>query len=146
MLTPDRWLLVQLALHLDAFCSELQAYALERYPQARNLESCIDYQRNLVILPSYDRRVGKSFPTDFDWIRYSEQAQGRTGSEPLDEPDPTPGAMVRVTDQSCGEKGYLVSPLEWGTRGSPGLLSDLAGKAVLRPPSVPRCSADNASP
>jgi hypothetical protein len=27
-----------------------------------------------------------------------------------------PGAVIEVDDQSCGEKGFLVQPLDWETR------------------------------
>ena len=115
-LDPSRWLFVQVGLQFDAFFAALRPHLLQRYPQARNLGSVVDYQKNVVILPDYDRRKGKRFRTDFDWVRYFEQARGRTGEAALAEPEPTPGARVRVSDQTCGEKGYLVHPLEWESR------------------------------
>jgi hypothetical protein len=48
-------------------------------------------------------------------VQYFEQAWGRTGDEPLDEPAAMPGAEVRVTDQTCGEQSYFVHPLDWGS-------------------------------
>jgi putative methyltransferase len=114
MLTPNRWLVVQLCLESSRFFAELEAYLSRRFPRARCLASVVDYQRNLVILPSYDRRVGKKFRVEFDWVRYFAATRGRTGSEALAEPEPTPGATVEVGDQFCGEKGTLVSALEWG--------------------------------
>jgi putative methyltransferase len=116
-LDPSRWLIVQVGLHLDAFYDPLRRHLLERYRGVRNLASVVEYQRNLVILPSYDRRIGKRFRTDLDWVRYFEQARGHTGVEALAEPEPVPGAAVRVGDQTCGEKGYLVHPLEWESLG-----------------------------
>ena len=40
-----------------------------------------------------------------------------TASASLAEPDPPPGAFVKVSDQTCGEKNFLVSPLDWGSGG-----------------------------
>jgi putative methyltransferase len=112
-LDPSRWLFVQVCLQFDAFFAALRPHLLQRYPQARNLGSVIEYQKNVVILPSYDRRTGKRFRTDLDWPRYFEHVRGRTGIDALAEPEPIPGARVQVSDQTCGEKGYLVHPLEW---------------------------------
>jgi putative methyltransferase len=112
-LDASRWLFVQICLQFDAFFDALKRHLLLRYSQVRNLGSAIDYQKNVVILPSYDRRTGKRFRTDFDWLRYFERARGRTGGDALVEPEPIPGALVHVSDQTCGEKGYLVHPLEW---------------------------------
>jgi hypothetical protein len=114
-LDPPRWLLVQMALQFDSFFDALTTYLLAKYPAATNLKSAIDYQRNIVILPSYNKSVGKTFRTDCDWPRYCEQAWGRTGSETLEEPARTPGAKIRITDQACGEQSYFVHPLDWGS-------------------------------
>jgi putative methyltransferase len=115
-LDPSRWLFVHACLDLDAFFSALRTYLLERYPQAENLGSLIDYQKEIVILPDYDRRAGKRFHSDFDWVGYFARTLGRTGGDSLPEPDATPGAIVEVADQTCGELGYLVQPLSWESK------------------------------
>jgi putative methyltransferase len=115
LLDPSRWLVVQVCLQVDRFFDALRHYLLERYPHATHLESVIHYQKNVVILPTYNRRLGKTFRTDFDWIEYFERAWGRTGAEALSEPAATPGAVVEVTDQTCGERSYLLHPLDWGS-------------------------------
>ena len=115
LLDPARWLFVQVCLQFDEFFDALTAYLIEFYPSGTNLESAINYQKNVVILPTYNRSHGKMFRTDCDWVEYFEQAWGRTGAEPLDEPATTPGAIVKVTDQTCGEQSYFVHPLDWGT-------------------------------
>ncbi len=117
LLDPARWLFVQVCLQFDEFFNALTAYLLARYPSVRNLASVIDYQRNVVILPNYIRSRGKVFHTDCGWVAYFEQAWGRTGAETLGEPTAAPGAVVRVTDQTCGEQSYFVHPLDWGTGG-----------------------------
>jgi putative methyltransferase len=114
-LDPARWFLAQVCLRFDEFFDALGQYLLERYPSAKNLASVIDYQRNVVILPTYNRLVGKTFRTDCDWVQYFAQAWGRTGVESLDEPVATPGAEVSVMDQTCGEQSYFVHPLDWGS-------------------------------
>ena len=45
---------------------------VEQYPTITNLHSVIDYQKNLVILPSYNRDEGKSFATEFYIIKLSD--------------------------------------------------------------------------
>jgi putative methyltransferase len=114
LLDPARWLLVQVSLQFDRFFDALAEYLLPRYAAATKLASVIDYQRNVIILPTYDRTVGKTFRTDCDWVQYFERAWGRTGTEPLDEPRPTPNAIVTARDQTCGEQSYFVHLLDWG--------------------------------
>lgn len=114
-LDPPRWLVVQVCLQFDKFFDALTKYLLEQYPTVTNLASALNYQRNVVILPSYNKSAGKTFRVDFDWVQYFEQAWGRTGAEALDEPTATPRAEVRVTDQTCGEQSYFVHPLDWGS-------------------------------
>lgn len=113
-LDPARWLVVQVCLQFEQFFDALTDYLLERYASATNLASVIAYQRNMVILPSYNRLVGKRFRTDCDWVRYFEEAWGRTGNEALAEPARAPAADVSITDQTCGEQSYFVQPLDWG--------------------------------
>jgi putative methyltransferase len=119
LLHPARWLYVQACLHLDEFFAVLTDHLTRRYPDATNLAGAIRYQKELVILPSYDRRVGKTFRVDHDWITYFEQARTRDGAQPLDEPAPLPGALVRAGDQEAGERGingdleYYSKALDW---------------------------------
>jgi putative methyltransferase len=120
-LHPSRWIYVQACLHIDRFFDALQAYLLAQYPAVANLCSVIDYQKELVILPTFDRDAGKTFRTDLNWVRYFEEARGRDGSEPLGEPLPAPGAVVSVTDRASGDGvtasggGFFGRPLEWGS-------------------------------
>jgi len=116
-LEPSRWVDVQVCRDLDRFFEALSPHLLGRFPDVRNLASVIDYQREIIIVPTYDRRRGKTFVTDYNWPRYFSEAAGRTGSESLDEPEFICGAVVEVSDQTCGEKGFLVRPLEWGAGG-----------------------------
>jgi len=115
-LDPSRWLLTHVALDVDRFFAALKAHLLGRYPDIPHLASVIEYQRELLILPTYDRRVGKRFSVDVDWVDYFNRARGRTGDDRLPEPHSTPCAVVEVADQTCGESGYLVQPLSWETK------------------------------
>ena len=45
---------------------------------ATHLRSAAAYQRNVVVLPSYDRRAGKAFRTDLDWPGYFARARQLT--------------------------------------------------------------------
>jgi putative methyltransferase len=115
-LDPSRWLFVHIARDVDAFFARLGPHLVDRYPGVANLPSLIAYQRELIILPEYDRRVGKRFRSDLDWVEYFEQARGRTGEDAIPEPAPAPGASVEAIDQTCGEIGYLKQPLAWETK------------------------------
>jgi putative methyltransferase len=122
-LHPSRWIYVQICLNMDQFFDALQAYLVDQYPGVGNLRSVVEYQKELMILPNFDRDVGKRFRTDFDWISYFEEARVRDGSETLGEPIGEPGAMVTATDRTSSERGssaretsgrgYYGAPLEW---------------------------------
>lgn len=114
-LEPSRWAGVQICRDLDRFFEALRSFLLRRFPDVSHLAGVIDYQREVIIVPSYDRRRGKTFQADCDWPGYFAAAAGRTGSQTLAEPRPLPGAVVEISDQTCGETGYLVRPLDWGT-------------------------------
>ncbi|MFE4619807.1 B12-binding domain-containing radical SAM protein [Streptomyces sp. NPDC056747] len=125
-LHPSRWLYIQVCLHLERFYEELKDSLLKRYPEVANLASVIDYQRDIVIMPDYDRETGKVIATEFDWPAYFEQARVRDGSQPLlDEPAPMDGAVFQAVDRVSGERptvrdgvrigGFYGEPLEWGT-------------------------------
>jgi putative methyltransferase len=111
-LEPPRWLLVQLCLEHQSFFDSFTTFLLERYPDARNLAGAIDYQRNLVILPSYDRSVGKTFPISCDWVAYFENASRLTTVEPLPEPAPSLGYVAEVSDTTCTDDARTY-PLDW---------------------------------
>ena len=98
-LEASRWLFVQICLDFDRYFDEMEAFLLSRFSNEANLKSAIDYQRNVVVLPSEGGDGRKSFPTDFDWIGYFDKARLLTSHEPLGEPDPSPGAVVRVKEQ-----------------------------------------------
>lgn len=130
-LHPPRWLYVQICLNIDTFFNGLKAYLSDQYPLVKNLGSVIDYQRELIILPTFDRNVGKTFRTDFHWMSYFEEARAREGSRTLGEPAAIPGTVVSVNDQSSGEAndgGFFREPLEWGG----GDIEDRWGKWVER--------------
>lgn len=122
-LQPFRWLYVQMCLHLDQFFDAMKAWLLDQYPSVRNLASVVDYQKELVILPTYDQNMGKTFRTDFDWTRYFEEARVRDGSQALAEPGPVLDVVVNATDRTSGEwrnnatreGGRYGKPLEWGS-------------------------------
>src|SRR5262249_23356151 len=114
-LDPARWLYVQACFNIERLYNDLKMFLCKRFPAAINLESAVDFQMQMMILPSYDRRVGKKFRTHCDWVRYFKYADGRTGTEALPEPDAVPGAAVEVGDLTCGEKGFLIQTLDWGS-------------------------------
>lgn len=106
-LEPSRWLFVQICLQIDGFFDALNGYLMERYPQIANLEDLIHYQKNLMILPSYDRSKGKTFIAHCDWITYFADASKRLSYEDaaMPEPGPTPNAVIVVSDRSWSDNG-----------------------------------------
>ena len=102
-LDPSRWLYTQICLKFDEFFDSLRSYLLDEYPYAENLSSVINYQKNLVILPSYNRATGKSFSCEHDWLDYFNLAKQTNFSLSLGEPRSVPGAHVEVCDETCSD-------------------------------------------
>lgn len=94
----SRWLFVRICWEFERYFERIRGALLQAFPHVDNLDSAVDYQRNLVILPSYDCRAGKSFSTELDWVSYFEQAQRCNRHESLGEPAPAPGGRVIAAD------------------------------------------------
>src|SRR5262249_3819014 len=60
-LDPARWLYIQACFNIDRLYSDLKIFLCERFPTAKYLQSAVDFQMQMMILPTYDRRVGKKF-------------------------------------------------------------------------------------
>jgi putative methyltransferase len=123
-LHPSRWLYVQMCLQLEEFFGTLECYLLEKFGSMANLSSVIDYQKHLIILPSFDRDMGKTFRINHDWMSYFDEAKLRDGSQKMGEPSPTNGVRAQVIDHNCGERIHMMNagnnrpfyeePLDWG--------------------------------
>jgi putative methyltransferase len=109
---PGRWLFFQLCLDFDAQFAGLKQFLLDRFPQASNLDSAIDYQRSVVVLPRADLGDGFSFETDRDWIAFSDTARRLTRYEPLPEPAPLAGARITVADDLAEFQSWPRDPTE----------------------------------
>jgi putative methyltransferase len=112
-LEPQRWLYVTCCVHFEEFFDALKTFLLARYPAAANLASAIDYQRQLIIVPSYDRKLGKTFRTELDWVEYFSTTSRLTTVVPLGEPSAAPGGVVEVTDQTCSIDETRTYALDW---------------------------------
>lgn len=106
---PFQWLFIHACRRLDATFESLHTYLLRKYPRATSLESLIAFQKELVILPEYDFRQGKTIETDRDWPAYFSGFGARF---PLPEPESTQGNRLRVSD-SAGSDGVSAYPLDW---------------------------------
>lgn len=95
---PSRWLFVKLCRQFDRFFADLGAFLGEALPSATNLASAVDYQKQLMVLPDYRRKYGKTVPIGHDWISYFATATRLSTWQRLDEPAATPGAVVDVRD------------------------------------------------
>ena len=90
-LTMSQWAFVQICLEFDTFWGALKPHLLRKYPGVAPLEDLINYQKNLVVLPSYNREVGKSFHVAYDWPEYFERVVRHEEPGIVDEPKPAPG-------------------------------------------------------
>lgn len=111
----SRWIFIHICDALDTVFDEITAFLRQRYPWITNLESVIDYQKNLIITPSYDRSVGKSFPTEFDWTSYFAKASSLISFEHIPEPNTAPGSRIEITDKTCGTSDLTTRPLDWSS-------------------------------
>ncbi len=103
---------VKLCVRCDDFFQQLGRFLCRSFDQAINLRSVVNYQKNLVILPSYDARRGKGFAVDHDWIGYFEAAR-KNDTAPLLEPNSI-RATIHVGDTFCGDHPAPRS-LDWFT-------------------------------
>lgn len=110
---PSHWLFIQICLEIEYLFESLKEYLVQKYPAIHNLESVIEYQKNLIVLPSYDRKQGKKFITNLDWVTYFKQARRLISYTPLAEPQIIPNTVVKISDVSWSDEG-ISSPLDWG--------------------------------
>jgi len=101
---PSRWVFSNFCIDFPLHSAALRAYLIQRYPQAPLLASLINYQFNLTIRPDYDYRRGAEFTTDYDWVEYFKDANGRVGSDPQPEPRHLGSALVRISDTHVGDE------------------------------------------
>jgi putative methyltransferase len=83
---PVNWLYTKICLRADEFYAALSSFLVNRFPQARNLKSAVEYQKQMLILPSYDSKAGKTFKLDRNWPSFFKIARGLTAYRPLEEP------------------------------------------------------------
>jgi len=86
LVDPSKWIYVNTCLNLDEFYVDLKRFLLDRFPNASGLGSAIDYQRDLVVLPDYSARVGKSLNMNRDWPAFFEATARIVTDERLPEP------------------------------------------------------------
>ena len=110
-LSMSQWAFVQICLEFDEFWSALEWHLLQRYPGLEPLEDLISYQKNLVVLPSYNCEVGKSFSVDYDWLEYFQSIGRQEGRNVVDGPKHVPGAQVIVSDKVGGP--FREIPFDW---------------------------------
>lgn len=110
-LEPSQWIFLKICQEHEQFYAELARALADRFRFVERLPAAVDYQHQMLILPTYDRRQGKTFSVNYDWPAYFARAQAHNGFRRLPEPRPTPGAQVRATDQFS----YVRSthPMDW---------------------------------
>lgn len=109
---PSRWAHVMISRRLPVIFPALTAMLLARFPEIKPLRDLIDYQRNLIVLPDYDARYGKSFAVAYDWPAYFAAANEMVTPGLLDEPAALEGAVVTVADESWTEERSTI-PYRW---------------------------------
>jgi len=91
---------VKLCVQFGDFFEQLSDFLHSQFEHVANLRSIVDYQKNLVILPSYDARQGKTFNVEHDWTDYFEAARNGEPAR-LAEPKKIRG-VIHVRDTTCG--------------------------------------------
>lgn len=114
-LEPSHWALFQICRDFDDQFAALARFLTIRFPGATNLQSALDFQRHLVILP----RGGPAdveFRTDHDWPEFVSRARLQTSWAPLGEPTARPGATVEILDE-IGKRDWMLEdePSRWRT-------------------------------
>jgi len=112
-LAMSQWAFVQICLEFDEFWAALRSHLLDTYPDVKPLEDLINYQKNLVVLPRYNRDAGKSFRVEHDWLEYFARVAREEGRGDLAEPRPAPGAEVIASDKVGGP--FHECPFDWNT-------------------------------
>ncbi|HMR96499.1 MAG TPA: radical SAM protein [Microthrixaceae bacterium] len=122
LLHPSRWLYVRVCQEVDDVFSRIGDWVESTFLLDSVARGLVEYQRQIIVLPSYDRERGHEFSVDVDWPSYFAAARGREGFDSLGEPAPTPGAVVRAADRRSSERvvrtdgpgeGYYGKPFDW---------------------------------
>lgn len=109
---PSRWMFIQICMHLDEFFASLGEHIERTYGRSALLESVAKYQRNLIILPDYDKDAGATFATEHDWVAYFERAKQMTTYVPMPPPAPVSESKVRAKDTAWHDAETSL-PLDW---------------------------------
>jgi len=109
---PSRWLYVQICYALEAFFTPLEEFLVARFPDVANMQSAVGYQKNVVVMPTYDRSRGKAFLTDHDWPSYFAAARRAITYTHLPEPEPAGDSVVAALDQAWNDE-RMSMPLDW---------------------------------
>lgn len=106
---PFQWVFIQICRSLDRWFESLGDHLQQRYPGVEGLDSLLSYQKELIILPTYDARRGKTFRSDRDWS--STFRRLRSGGEAPVLSQRSAG-QVRCTDVE-GSDGTQPYALDW---------------------------------
>lgn len=115
---PHRWFAGSIALHADSFYRALTRHLRRRWPQIDTIESVCNFQRDIVVLPGYDARLGKLAQIDHDWISYFQRGDTLIPADLVPDPDPTPGAILTISDERWDDRTGR-SDYDWRPGGDP---------------------------
>ena len=114
-LEPSRWLMFNICHDIDGVFDELERFLASRFPAVSRLSSLIDYQKNIIVLPRYDKERGKMFFCDVDWIDFFDEVHRHPDARP-GEPEAIAGGLVGISDVTLHD-GSIEFPLDWGNGG-----------------------------
>lgn len=97
-LKTNFWLFVQICIHFDQYYHNLGKFLLNRFPEVKNLQSLLEYQKNVLVLPNFEVSPINSFTIKHDWITYFHEAQKNRNSHFMDGPDPVKNVKVIIKD------------------------------------------------
>jgi putative methyltransferase len=111
-LSVARSIFVRVSLNVESFFEQLEDFLVKRLPSVANLRSITQFQSNVLIMPSYQAAVGKSFAADHDWPGYFSLSLHRSARGTVGEPVRLFAATIIADDTTCGNVGPRRS-IDW---------------------------------
>ena len=104
LVQPEEWLFFQFVFNSRVSGDELQQHMEYAYGALSDrLKSISQFQKELLILPGYDRRRGKAITLLHDWPGFFRRIESGRKETPMTEPEEfSESKVLRFRDQFCG--------------------------------------------
>jgi putative methyltransferase len=116
-LHPAKWLYVKICRDLDRFFAVVDDDLTARFPAAQALSDLIAFQRQVVILPTFDRETPPTISAHHDWPAYFAELDANAAD--LSQTHQPPALLMRKwrgldRTTSEGSSSAFGTALEWG--------------------------------